>query len=130
MSDLVIKTSEQNWLGQMASAYKKKQPITLIDDANVGISPESQTILQMGKEAGLSKREWVAVGVSLGMSAAGIWMIVAGVADPEPTSKLGLLIGGGVICVASGGFSAIRILTKHKPPKVTVGKNGFEISWE
>ncbi len=40
-------------------------------------------------------------------------MIVVGVADSEPTSKLGLLIGGGVICVAGGGFSAIRILTKH-----------------
>jgi len=130
MKTLVIKTSEQNWLGQMAGAYRKKQPITLIDDAKVGVNPENQTILQMGKEASLSKGEWVAVGVSLGMSAAGIWMIAAGVADPEPTSKLGLLIGGGVICVAGGGFSAIRILTKHKPPKVIVGKNGFEISWE
>ena len=96
----------------------------------MGINPESQTILQMGKKAGLSKGEWVAVSVSLGMSATGIWMIIVGVADPEPTSKLGLLIGGGVICVVGGGFSAIRILTKHKPPKVTVGKNGFEISWE
>jgi len=130
MGDTVLKTSEQNWLGRLANAYKNKQPITLVDDADVGVSPESQTILQMGKEASLLKKDWIGVGVSLGMSAAGIWMIVIGVVDPEPTSKLGLLIGGGVVCIAGGGFSAIRILTKHKPPNVKIGKNGFEISWE
>jgi len=130
VDNLVIKTSEEKWLEKLARSYKKRQTVTLIDDANVGINPESQTILQMGKEAELSKGDWIGVGISIGMSATGIWMIVVGVADPEPTSKLGLLIGGGIVCVAGGGFSAIRILTKHTPPKVNISKNGFEISWD
>ncbi len=84
MDNKIVKTSDKGWLSHLSSAYKNKQPITLIDDAKVGINPESQTILQMGKQTGLSYSDWVAVGVSLGMSAAGIWMVVAGVADPEP----------------------------------------------
>jgi hypothetical protein len=126
----IINTSDKGWLAKLADAYKTKQPVILVDDAKVGIDPQSQTILQMGRQSGHTAAEWVSVGVSLGMSAAGIWMIAAGVADPEPTSKLGLLIGGGVICVAGGGFSAIRILTKHKPPNITLNKNGFDIAWE
>lgn len=129
MSNTIIKTTSKGWLTDLSTAYKNKESITLIDDAEVGINPESQTILQMGKQAGLSYVDWVAVGVSLGMSAAGIWMVVLGAADPEPTSKLGLLIGGGIICVAGGGFSAIRVLTKNMPPNVKVNKNGFEINW-
>jgi hypothetical protein len=49
--------------------------------------------------------------------------------DPEPTSKLGLLIGGGVTCVLCGGFGAIRILTHLKPPNVRVTAQGIEIAW-
>ena len=66
----------------------------------------------------------------MGVSAAGMVMIVLAFLDPEPTSKLGLLIAGGTVALTSGGFMAVRILTKHKPPKVKVGPQGFEISWE
>ena len=68
--------------------------------------------------------------MSLGLSGVGLWMVVAAVVSPEPTSKLGLLIGGGSILLLSGGFSAIRLLTDHKPPVVEVTRMGIRISWE
>jgi len=56
-------------------------------------------------------------------------MVLIAFYDPEPTSKLALLIGSGVLLALTGGLSAIYILTKKKPPNIKVGKNGFEISW-
>jgi hypothetical protein len=63
------------------------------------------------------------------MSTVGIAMVILAFVDPEPTSKLGLLVGGGAVCVLSGGFAAIRILTKHKPPNIKATLEGIEISW-
>jgi hypothetical protein len=125
-----IRTTEKNWLNKLAIAYKEQKNVLLIDDANIGIDPNTQTIFHMGKINNLTMREWVSLGVSIGLGAAGMYMIIAGIADPEPTSKLGLLIGGGVVCVVSGGFSAIWILTGKKPPKIRLNKNGFIIEWE
>jgi hypothetical protein len=113
----------------VARAYKNRQPLLLVDDAGFGIDPASQTLFEMAKQAGLSKRELVAVCIALGMSAVGIGMILLAFVDPEPTSKLGLLLGGGVVCVAGGGWSAIRVLTTHKPPNIRVSARGIEISW-
>jgi pimeloyl-ACP methyl ester carboxylesterase len=78
----------------------------------------------------LSPEEWTAVGVSIGLSAAGIVMVVLAFLDPEPTSKLGLLVGGGAVCVFSSGLSAVRILTKLRPPSVEVSPRRIRISWE
>jgi hypothetical protein len=50
------------------------------------------------------------VGVSIGLSAAGIVMVVLAFLDPEPTSKLGLFVGAGAVYIFSGGLSAVRIL--------------------
>jgi hypothetical protein len=83
----------------------------------------------MARSSGLSRREIAGVSVALGMSGAGLTMVVLAFLDPEPTSKLGLLVGGGLTCVLGGGFSAIRILTTHKPPEVRVTARGIEISW-
>lgn len=125
-----IKTSEEGWLATLARAYREKQPVLLVDDAKVGIDPTSQTILQMGRNAGLRKEEWVAVLIALGMVGAGIALALAAIFDPEPTSKLGLLIAGGFVCIVGGGFSAIRILTKEKPPTVQVTRLGIQIRWD
>jgi hypothetical protein len=114
----------------LAKAYKDRSTGILIDDAGLGIDPVKQTIFEMARQAKLTPREIAAVCVALGMSAAGIWMIVAAILDPEPTSKLGLLVGGGAVCVLGGGFTAIRILTHHRPPNIKVGKGIFEFSWD
>ena len=106
------------------------EPVLLVDDAKIGIDPRDQSLLAMGKHAKLSRKEWGAVLIALGMAGAGILMVAAAILDPEPTSKLGLLIVSGGVIALSGGFTAIKILTKQKPPRVRIGKDGFEIGWD
>ena len=129
MEPLTIRTSEQRWLEKYAKACKNRTECLLIDDAEIGIDPKTQTILQMGRQAKLSRREWCGVLISLGMSGVGIWLVWAAIVDQEPTSRLGLLLAGGSVCIVGGGLSAIRILTRMRPPTVTVSKKGFKIEW-
>jgi pimeloyl-ACP methyl ester carboxylesterase len=129
MGDLNVRTSEKGWFGKLARAYRERSPILVIDDANVGIDPSADSLVSIGLKAGLSPEEWTAVGVSIGLSAAGIVMVVLAFLDPEPTSKLGLVVVSAV-CVFSGGLSAVRILTKLRPPSVEVSPRGIRISWE
>lgn len=125
-----IRTSEGDWVRKLAEAYKNKINVIFIDDAGLNINPDIQTLLEMGQEAGIDPKEWIAVLISVGVAGAGVWMIAAALADPEPTSKLGLLIVGGSISLVGGGFSAIRVLTKQKPPTVEVSQEGFKIEWD
>ena len=129
LQEKIVKTSDPNWLRTLALLYKERLTALLVDDANLGIDPEEQTLLQMARFAGISRRELAAVSVALGVSAVGVTMVVLAFLDPEPTSKLGLLVGGGAVCVLGGGFSAIRILTNHKPPNIKATPHGIEISW-
>jgi hypothetical protein len=129
MEEIQIRTSEKGWFTQLAQAYSKKTPVFLIDDARVGIDPAVDTLAAMGLKAKLTPREWSAVGVAVGLSAAGAAMVVLAFLDPEPTSKLGLLVGGGAVCVLTGGLTAVRILTKMRPPNVQIGPGGMKIFW-
>jgi hypothetical protein len=129
----IIRTSERAWLERLAVAYRERRPVVVEDDLGVGIDPARQTVLNMARLARLTVREWTGVGVSLGLSGAGILMVVLAFVDPEPTSKLGLLVGGGAACVFTGGVAALRILVSHRPPRVRLaaGKVAqFEISWD
>jgi len=125
----IVRTSDPNWLRTLALLYRSRLSGVIIDDANLGINPEDQTLLQMARISGLSRREIAGVSVALGMSGVGLTMVILAFLDPEPTSKLGLLVGGGAVCVLGGGFSAIRILTQHKPPNIRATAHGIEISW-
>ena len=127
---VTIRTSEQGWLARLAKAYRNRDRVVIIDDANVGIDPSSQTLLDMGLKTGLSRQEWIAVLIAGGMTIFGAAVIILAILDPDPTSKLGLLIASGAVLTLGGGFSAIRILTKHKPPKVRVSGHGIEIEWD
>ena len=126
----VIKTSEKGWFIELAKAYKKKKPISVIDDANVGFDPKRQFLLEIGRKAKLKLADWVAVLISLGVSAVGAWMVALAFVDPEPTSKLTLLVAGGILLVGTGGLFAIRIITKIKPPTIEKRGNDFRIAWE
>lgn len=129
MEEIQIRTSEEGWFTRLAQAYKQKAPVFLVDDARVGIDPAVDTLAAMGLKAKLTPREWSAVGVAVGLSAAGAAMVVLAFLDPEPTSKLGLLVGGGAVCVMTGGLTAVRILTKMRPPNVQIGPGGMKIYW-
>jgi hypothetical protein len=126
---LVVRTSQPDWLKALAVIYRNRKPVLLIDDAGLNVDPASFTLLQMAREAKLSGREVAGVCVALGMSAAGIAMVILAFVDPEPTSKLGLLVAGGVTSFICGGWGAIRILTNLKPPSVRVTARGIEIVW-
>jgi len=129
-ADTVIRTSQPGWFPRLAQAYRDRKPVLLVDDANVGIDPEHQSLVSMGIKAGLSPADWAAVGVAAGVSAAGVMMVVLAFLDPEPTSKLGLLVGGGAVCVLTGGLTAVAILTRRRPPTIEMSAGGFKISWE
>lgn len=129
MEEVQIRTSEEGWFTQLARAYKQKTPVFLVDDAKVGIDPAVESLAAMGLKAKLTPREWSAVSVAVGLSAAGAAMVILAFLDPEPTSKLGLLVGGGAVCVLTGGLTAVRILTKMRPPNVQIGPGGMKIYW-
>jgi hypothetical protein len=125
-----IRTSDPDWLEQLAAAYAKRRRATIIDEAGLGVDPARHTILQMGHQAGLSAARWSKVLVALGVSTAAAAVILVAVLDPEPTTKLALLVAGGGMLLFYGGMAAVRILTGFRPPNVTVTGKGFEIDWE
>lgn len=128
-SRATIRTSESDWLKKLAKLYEARRDGTFVDDAGLGIDPTSQSLLDMARRGGLSTTEIVAVALACGMSAAGVWMVVAALADPEPTSKLGLLVAGGLLLAVTGGHSALQVLTNRKPPCVTLTGAGVKLSW-
>mgnify|MGYP001568323692 CR=1 FL=1 len=46
-----IRTSTHGWLADLFKSYRQKQPVVLIDDAHIGIDPQSDTILTNGTES-------------------------------------------------------------------------------
>jgi hypothetical protein len=64
------------------------------------------------------------------VSSVGAFLVVMAVLDPEPYSKIGFALGAGATMTMGGGFAAIRVLTRQKPPRVTVSPVGFEIAWD
>ena len=42
-----------------------------------------------------------------GVTGVGVWIILAAIADPEPTSKLGLLIAGGLLLGLTGSLGTL-----------------------
>ena len=125
-----IKTSESGWLARLSKAYRTKASIVFIDDAGTGADPRSMNLREMGGKARLSLNQWAGALVGAGMAGWGATMVAAAVVDPEPTSKLGLLVGSGAVMVLGGGFAAMRVLTGVTPPKIRVlPGGGFEIRW-
>lgn len=126
---VTIRTSEKDWLARLTEAYRRQAQVDLIDDAQAGIDPARQSLLQMGLSGRLSRREWTAVSVSGGMTVFGAGLIVAAILDPDPTSKLGLLVGSGALLAFTGGFQTIHLLTRQRPPSITISAKGIHIDW-
>jgi hypothetical protein len=129
VAEIVIRTSEKAWFEALARAYRAKDQVLIVDDAGVGIDPRAQTLLDMGLRGKLGPGEWGAALTGLGMGVAGVVMVLAAVFDPEPTSKLGLLVGTGAVLAVTGGLGAIGVLTRRKPPDVRVSRDGIHVTW-
>jgi len=126
---LQIRTSEKDWLSRLTEAYRRHAQVDLIDDAGAGIDPARQSLLQMGLSGRLTRREWTAVSVSSGMTVFGAGLVIAAILDPDPTSKLGLLVGSGALLALTGGFQTIHLLTRQRPPSITIAARGIHIDW-
>lgn len=126
----VIRTSSNDWIKQLAEAYKDRREVTFIDDAGTGIDPREQTLLQMGRKSDLSVREWAGVVAALGVAGVGMGLVVAAILSPEPTSTLTALVAGGLCFIGSGGMSAVSILRGSRPPTVVLDSSGFKLTWE
>lgn len=128
-ASLTIRTSEKDWLARLTQAYRNHSEVELIDDAGAGIDPARQSLLQMGLTGRLTRREWTAVSISAGMTVFGAGLVIAAILDPDPTSKLGLLVGSGALLALTGGFQTIRLLTRQRPPSITISVKGIHIDW-
>jgi hypothetical protein len=83
------------------------------------------------KEAGrVSQREWLGILASFEVAGIGVSVLLLAFLDPEPITKLSLLVGGGLVMTFCGGFSALYVITGLRPPTVRYNsKGGFDLSW-
>ncbi len=101
--DFVIRTTSPAWLAPLAHAYRRRQSLELIDDAQIGIDPIHDTLLDMGKKAKLSHREWIAAPIALGIGLSGAYLLIMAILDPELFSKIAIALTTGGLLVAGGG---------------------------
>ena len=131
----IIKTSKPEWLEEALKEYSSKQEFTLVDDANLGMTEKDlksavSLIRASRSKAGKTIKQITAVLVGMGMGASGVYIIILAIADPEPTTKLGLLITGGLILAISGGFGTLRALGVNFSVTARKGDMSFEIKPE
>ncbi|MBD3286522.1 hypothetical protein GF359_08120 [candidate division WOR-3 bacterium] len=128
--DKHIKTTDDKWLEKALRCYRDGIGFKLIDDAEIGIGQKDlESGISLVRAASRRKISLKQIGqmlTGLGIGAAGIWMVIAAIVDPEPTSKLGLLIAGGIVLTLTGGLAVLRALGQRWTIK---GKPGgvFEV---
>ena len=115
MTQYIIYTSQRNWLQLALECYRDKLKFDLVDDAGIGLTSKDLTsavkLIQKAKNTGrVSVKGIATILTSLGLSSVGIWLVLAAIVDPEPTSKLGILLAGGIALIALGGMSILRAL--------------------
>ncbi len=111
----VVRTSEKDWLEKALKLYLEKKPFKFIDDANLKFTEDdlmsAVKLIRAAKLKGVvSWQRIVGVLAGIGITGVGVWMIAAAIADPEPTSKLGLLIGGGIILALTGSWGILTAI--------------------
>jgi len=129
----IIKSSEPDWLEKALKQYSIKEPFQFDDDDEIGLTEKDLhsaiNLIKAAKSKGkVSLKKIVGLLTGLGITGAGVWIVVAAIADPEPTTKLGLLITGGLILAIMGGYGALASLgIKFSVVARTPFGNSFEI---
>lgn len=108
----VIKTSDGEWLQKAITFYGGRKLFTLVDDAGLGITDadlkSAVTLIRAAKRKGAATWQQIAaVLAGIGITGIGVWMIAAAILDPEPTSKLGLLVAGGILMALTGSIGTL-----------------------
>lgn len=130
---VIIKSSEADWLERALKQYTSKIPFQFIDDADIGLKEKdlrsAVNLIKAAKgKGGITWKQIVGLLTGLGISGAGLWIVAAAVADPEPTTKLGLLITGGLVLTVMGGYGSLASLgIKFSVIASTPFGNTFEI---
>jgi len=129
-----IRTSQDNWVDVAIKSYTKKIEFNLIDDAELGLSEKDvksamHLLAFMKREKRLSINDISTILIGLGITASGVWIVLAAIADPEPTSKLTLLIAGGMVLALTGSLGTLRALgINFSVSAKAFGGNEFHIS--
>ena len=131
----IIKTTDPQWLEKAITHYSNKKEFSFIDDAELGFTEtDLHSAVDMIKAAktkgGKTLKQITAVLVGLGMSAAGIGIIILAILDPEPTTKLGLLVGGGLLLVLTGSYATMKSLGVNFSVSAKAGTYAFDIKPE
>ena len=106
----------------------------MIDDAELGLSEKDvksamHLLAFMKREKRLSIKDISTILIGLGITASGVWIVLAAIADPEPTSKLTLLIAGGMVLALTGSLGTLRALgINFSVSAKAFGGNEFHIS--
>lgn len=129
----VIYTSEKNWLKCALKAFTKNEKFEFIDDAKIGITENdlkaALNLLKAAKiKAKLSMKDIVSSLASIGITGVGVWLFIAAIADPEPTSKLWLMISGGIMIMLTGSLSLLRSFGNQYSVSISNSMGGFELN--
>ncbi len=111
----IIKTSDLNWLEKALKLYTKKESFRFLDDAGLELTEEDMisavSLIRAAKsKGGVPWQKIVGVLTGVGITGVGLWIVAAAIADPEPTTKLGLLISGGIIILLTGSIGTFAAL--------------------
>jgi flagellar motor component MotA len=123
----IVKTNEKDWLEKAIKFYTAKKLFTFVDDAGLKITEadlkSAVTLIRAAKARGAASWQQIAsVLAGVGITGIGVWMIAAAIVDPEPTSKLGLLIAGGIVLALTGALGTlaglgVRFVVSAKSPQ-------------
>jgi flagellar motor component MotA len=111
----IVRTSEKNWLEKALKLYTEKKLFRFIDDAELKLTEKDLksaiSLIRAAKsKSGVTWQQIAGVLAGAGITSAGVWIIAAAIADPEPTTKLGLLIAGGTILALTGSLGTFASL--------------------
>jgi len=110
-----IKTSDEKWFEKAVKAYSKKQPFSINDDQQLGLKEtdvkSAVSLISFARKQHIVPwKKITQVLASIGITGVGVWIVAAAIADPEPTSKLTLLIAGGLILAITGSLGTLTSL--------------------
>jgi len=128
--DNTINSSDINFIQKVLSSFKKREPFVFNDDRNYGFSENDFSnalyfLKKIKEEIGFSWKEFGQVLAGTGVCSAGLWIIRVAILDPEPTSKLWLLISGGAVLAVVGSLTVINAFGMTW--SIECSKNGFKV---